>query len=291
MLFSQNKNGGLKLPSGSNRSLGIQIFLTVILICKIFSGRLPLIICTGIVFLLLWRRIHHLSDQVKSISEGNIEYPQIFLIIDSFMILEQISIIWGSYLLFTYFIENHRNLSFADCVILSLLLSQIIFLILIFIQQIFVSFFFTTCVGHGFFLFSVLPRFFAGTRTFLVSFIWFDSITTFSEFHPFFFQTIYVIFKGIFMLMWVYDLVKLLLSKDFPPEFGTKSEKEGFTCPVCLENVPFYITIPCSHHFCLICFCKWGASHLNCPVCRTEFSSWLHQVEFNHLIPISLVIL
>ncbi|KAK8863563.1 hypothetical protein M9Y10_011249 [Tritrichomonas musculus] len=274
----------------SKRSIGIHIFLSVIIVCKICVGRLPLILCAGLVFLLLWRRVDILSSQIKSISEGSIEYPSLIRIIDSLMILEQVSIGWSGYLLVTYMIEHHGSLSLIDCIALSFLFSQTLFLLLLLIQQTFVSFFFTTCVGHGFFLFSVLPRFFAGARTFLVSFIWFDSLTVFSEFHPILMQTSYIIFKSIFLLIWIIDFIKLLLSKDFPPEFGTRFEKKGFTCPVCLENVLFYITLPCGHHFCLNCFCKWGSIQLTCPVCRTEFSSWIHQVEFDQLIPISLVI-
>lgn len=274
----------------SKRSIGVHIFLSVIIVCKICVGRLPLILCAGLVFLLLWRRVDILSSQIKSISEGSIEYPSLIRIIDSLMILEQVSIGWSGYLLVTYMIEHHGSLSLIDCIALSFLFSQTLFLLLLLIQQIFVSFFFTTCVGHGFFLFSVLPRFFAGARTFLVSFIWFDSLTVFSEFHPILMQTSYIIFKSIFLLIWIIDFIKLLLSKDFPPEFGTRFEKKSFTCPVCLENVLFYITLPCGHHFCLNCFCKWGSIQLTCPVCRTEFSSWIHQVEFDQLIPISLVI-
>lgn len=288
-MFLLPKNDEIWQPE-LKRSIGIQILLTVIVVCKICVGRLPLLLCAGILFLLLWRRVGVLSAQIKSISEGNIEYPSLIEIIDSLMILEQVLICWGAYLLITYMIEHHGHLNLIDCITLSLLLSQTLFVLLLVIQQIFVSFFFTTCVGHGFFLFSVLLRFFAGARTLLVSFIWFDSLTNFVEFNAFFLQASYILFKSIFLIMWIIDFVKLLFSKDFPPEFGTRYEKDGFTCPVCLENVLFYITLPCGHHFCLNCFCKWGAIQLTCPVCRNEFSSWIHQVEFDQLIPISLVI-
>ena len=278
-------------PAGSNRIHAIELFLVVIVVSKVASGRLPLIISSGLIFFLYIRRVKLLSNQIKEISKGEITYPSIITIIDSLMIMEQVSIIWGVYSFVKYFIENHLKMTFADSFILSFLSSHIIFLLLVFIQQILLSFFFTTCVGHGFFLFSVLPRFFAGARTFLVSFIWFQGIASFAELYPIFLQIVYLIFKGIFMVSWMIDFIKMLSSKNFPPEFGTKFESQGYTCPVCFEKVLFYITLPCSHHFCMICFCKWGSSHLTCPVCRAEFSSWIHLVDFNKFLSLSLFII
>jgi hypothetical protein len=93
---------------------------------------------------------------------------------------------------------------------------------------------------------------------------------------------------GLF-LIWVNEFVHILFSREFPPEFGSTSE--NVICPVCLDNVSFCIKLPCSHHSCVLCMCKWRALQRTCPVCRTEFSSWIHQVELQHLYSISLMIL
>jgi hypothetical protein len=103
-------------------------------------------------------------------------------------------------------------------------------------------------------------------------------------------EAVYLVAKLFLFLLWVNDFVHIFVSKGFPPELGTKSDVSGCTCPVCLENVTFYIELPCSHPLCVPCFCKWGTIRLNCPVCRHEFSSWIHEVELQNLFPISLVI-
>lgn len=275
---------------GYNHTIGIFIFLSLIVFCKILVGRLPHVICTLLLFAFLARRIRIIKSQLSQISKGIIEYPSLITIIDSAQLVEIFCQSWGWFLFISYFLKNHGNLSLADCALLSTLFSQLLFGLLVIVQEIFISFLFTTCVGHGFFLFSVLPRFVAGARTLLVSFIWFDAIKKFDFFSPTLLIIVYIVFKGIFTLLWIYDLLSLLFSKDFPPEFKTVMKKEGFTCPVCMENVQFYITLPCTHQFCLQCFCRWGSIHLNCPVCRTEFSSWIHQVDLDNFLCFSLVI-
>ena len=279
-----------KLPKNEGHIIGITIFCLLIIGCKVLVGRLPHVLCTLSLILLLANRINSMSSQLSKISEGVIEYPSLIKIMDSFQLVEVICIVWGLYLMITYTIDHFRNFSLVDCVLISLLFSQILFLIMTMIQQIFISFLFTTAVGHGFFLFSVLPRFVAGARTLLVSFIWFDTIKSFEFFSPILLIITYIVFKGIFLLLWSYDLFSILFSKDFPPEFKTAFCKDGFSCPVCMENVQFYITLPCTHQFCLQCFCKWGSIHLNCPLCRTKFSSWLHQVDLSQILWFSLII-
>lgn len=207
------------------------------------------------------------------------------------MIIEIILMIWGGILIFKSITTKESSSTLMDCIILSTTISQLLFMGMLWVMQICIQFFFTTCVAHGLFLFSILPRIVAGTRTLIVSAVWLATLPAFEYFSPRLLQVVYIVFKAVFMIIWLYDFVLLLKANDFPPEFGTVVDvAPNFTCPVCLENVSFYITLPCSHHFCIRCFCKWGSIHLNCPVCRATFSSWLHQLDLEPLLPISLII-
>lgn len=234
-----------------------------------------------VIAILYKRRFGVIKSKLHVISQGTIKYPSLLDILDSFMVIEFLSLFWGSYVLVTYIIDHFATFNFIDGLRSSLLFSLLCFLVLVMIQQIFVSFLFSICVSHGFFLFSILPRFVSAIRTFFISFFWISAIKNLDFFSPILLEFVYIIMKGSFFLFWFYEATALLTSKDVPPEFKTSICKEHFQCPVCLENVKFYVTLPCMHSFCLTCFLKWGSIRLNCPVCRCNFSSWLHQVEFD----------
>ena len=281
----------MKHLSGSTHSLAIFAFLFLIISAKLFVNRLSLIVLLVATLVSYTRRLNKIKSAVKIIAQGTIKYPTLYNILDSLMIIELIIIFSNWYHFGTYFFRHYDDISIADSIILSSLLSLTLFLMVLMLQQYWLSFFFTSFVSHGFFLCSILPRFIAGTRTILVSFVWYAGIRTFPFFSPVSLHFFYITFKLIFTLMWVYDFAKILLSKDFPQEFKTKIDMNEFQCPICFDNVLFYITLPCGHDFCFQCFSKWGSIQMNCPICRLEFSSWLHQVDFDYLLPLSLVII
>ena len=280
----------LKALDGNKHSLTISLAIIFIIISKFVEERLPLLLCTIFLILFFVRRINCLSAQVETFRKGDIEYPSLIGILDSLMLPDIICVIWGIWLIFKYSVFQNTKIDFFYASIIAMLISQIIFMIMLIVQQYFMSFFFTTCIGHGYFLFSLLPRILAATRTLLVSIIWVNAISDITVHYPVLIQFLYLLSKGVLLIIWLYDFIKMVISKEFPPEFGTKHEKLGFQCPVCLENIFFYITLPCSHHLCLTCFCRWGTLHNTCPVCRNVFYSWIHQAEFKKLIIISLII-
>jgi len=280
----------LKKRKDSFHSIGIGLFLLIVICSDIFVNRLSLISCSAAVFALYYFRVVKIQNQMRIISKGNYRSPSMIDIIDSFLIIELIVVSWGFYNLFSFFFCRKDVLVFPDCLFLSFLLSSLLFLVLIVFQHVMISYFFPFCVSHGFFMFSVLPRIVAATRTFFVSFIWIDALKTLPYTFISVLVAVYAIIKLVFFLSWMFDFFAILHSKDFPPEFATVRDKRPFTCPVCLENVHFYITLKCTHQFCLRCFCKWGSIHLNCPVCRNQFSSWIHQVEFDAYLSLPFVI-
>jgi hypothetical protein len=273
-----------------NHAIYIFVVLLGILCGKIAEGRVRLVICTTLVAFWYWQRLHRLSNQILRISKGDLGFPSLVNTFDSFALIDVLLLTWGFWLLCELLISHQRHYSLVDCFLLCFLFSQLVFLAMAVLDQILISFFFATCVRHGFFLFSILPRFVASVRTFLVSFMWFDLLQD-VKVAPLVLKVLYVILKLVLFLIWVSDFVHILISKDFPPEFRTASPKSSFTCPVCFENVMLYITLPCSHNFCLPCFCKWGSIRPNCPMCRANFSSWIHQVELQHLLYISFMVL
>jgi hypothetical protein len=100
----------------------------------------------------------------------------------------------------------------------------------------------------------------------------------------------YIAFKCWFFASWVVEFVRLLLRHDFPPEFGRFRTMDTEDCPVCLGGVRFLVVLPCKHKSCLKCFCKWVSTKQSCPVCRAKFSSWIHTLDLEPLLPISLMI-
>lgn len=65
---------------------------------------------------------------------------------------------------------------------------------------------------------------------------------------------------------------------DSDDEFQLNSD--GDICPVCLEEIPFYLTAriyPCEHLFCVKCLQIHAnsehASNHSCPVCRGDFNT------------------
>jgi hypothetical protein len=277
--------------NGSDHAIYTFVLLLAIILTKVMESRLQIVICSCLSTMLLWQRLNRLTDQLNRMSKGDFTFPSLVTIVDSLAIFDLLVVIWGFWLFGDFVIHANRSYSFVDCSLLSFLFSQTLFLGLTVVHQILLLFFFPTCIRRGFFLFSILPRFVAGARTFLVTFLWFDTIRQMGFVIPVVLETVYLVVKLFLFLLWVSDFVGILVSKDFPPEFRTMSDSSGFTCPVCMENATFYIQLPCSHHFCVPCFCKWGAIRLNCPVCRHESSSWIHQVQLQQLYSISLVIL
>jgi hypothetical protein len=277
--------------NGSDHAIYTFVLLLAIILAKLIEGRLQMVICSPLSTILFWQRLTRLTGQLTRISKGDFTFPSLTSIVGSLAIFDFLVIVWGFWLFGIFVVHANRVYSFVDCTLLSFLLSQTLFLALAVVHQILLLFFFPTCIRRGFFLFSILPRFVAGARTFFVTFLWFDAIRQLGFAIPVVLETFYLILKLFLFVLWVSDFVRFLVSKDFPPEFGTLSDSSGFTCPVCMDNVTFYIQLPCSHHFCVQCFCKWAAIHLNCPVCRQECSSWIHQVQLQQLYFISLVIL
>ncbi|EAX99970.1 hypothetical protein TVAG_267390 [Trichomonas vaginalis G3] len=233
-----------------------------------------------LIIILYQRRVEKLKRKIAETAKGIIKYPSLFDMLDSFMILEFASLVWGWFLLIYYTYIHFNTFSFLDGLRASLLFSFLCFFMLVMIQQIYISFLFTASIGNGFFLFSILPRFVSATRTVCTTFFWIVALNHFEFYSPLLLEIAYIIFKGCFFIYWIYEATALLTSKDFPEEFKTNECTQPFQCPVCLENVKFYITLPCSHSFCLTCFLRWGAQVLNCPMCRHKFTSWIHQVDF-----------
>ena len=267
---------------GSDHILWTTLILFVAICAKVLEGRLPMVLCASLATLLFYRRLRRLSDRFREVSHGDIGYPSLMTIVDSFMLLEIATILWGIWILWAPL----RGYNIVDRGIVALLVSELMFLLLSVVHQLFVTFFFSTCVSHGFFLFAVLPRFVAGARTLLVSFVWLEPLTNRSVFVQF----IYLVFKLVYFSIWVRDFWRLLWSKDFPREFTTRYDRAGMPCPVCLQNVTLEVELPCSHMFCVPCFGKWGSIKSDCPLCRQPFSSWIHQADLSHLFLISLMI-
>jgi hypothetical protein len=277
--------------NGSDHAIYAFVLLLVVVLAKLVEGRLQIVICTLFATYLFWQRLTRLTAQLRRIGKGDFAFPSLITIVDSLALVELLVVIWGFWLFGSFLVRAHRSYSFVDCTLLCLLLSQTLFLALAGLHQILLSFFFPTCIRRGFFLFAVLPRFVAGARTLFVTLLWFDTVRQIAFVVPVVLEAVYLIVKLFLFLVWVNDFVRIFVSKGFPPELGTVYDASGCTCPVCLENVTFYIELPCLHQLCVPCFCKWGSIHLNCPVCRHECSSWIHEVQLQHLFPISLVIL
>ena len=269
----------------SDHILWITVILFFTICAKVLESRLPIVLCASLATLLFYRRLRQLTHRFREIAKGNIEYPSLLEIVDSFMLLEIATTAWGAWLLWDSLVTRFSGCTAVDRGIIALLLSELMFLLLSFVHQIFVTFFFSTCVAHGFFLFAILPRFVAGARTFLVSFVWLEPLTS----HSVLIQFVYLVFKLVYFSIWVRDFWRLLWSKDFPREFTTRYDKAGMPCPVCLQNVTLEVSLPCSHMFCVPCFCRWGSIKSDCPMCRRPFSSWIHQADLTHLFSISLM--
>jgi hypothetical protein len=277
--------------TGSEHAIYTFVLLLAVILAKVVEGRLQIVICTLFAIYLFWQRVNRLTTQLTRIGKGNFTFPSLLTIVDSLAILELLVVIWGFGLFGSFVIHAHRSYSFVDCALLCLLFSQTVFLTLAVLHQILLSFFFPTCIRRGFFLFAILPRFVAGARTLFVTLLWFDTFRQIAFVVPAVLEAVYLIVKLFLFVLWVNDFVRIFGSRGFPPELGTINDVSGCTCPVCLENVTFYIELPCSHQLCVPCFCKWGSIHLNCPVCRHECSSWIHEFDLRPLFPISLVIL
>jgi hypothetical protein len=275
--------------NGADHTIYIFVVLLVIIIAKIAEGRLQMLICASAATILFSQRLNRLTRQLTAIGKGDFTFPSIITLFDSLAIVDLLVVIWGFLLFADFVIHAHFVYSFVDCALLAFLLSQILFLGLAIVHQVLLSFFFPTCIRRGFFLFSILPRFVAGVRTGLVTFLWFDTVRQIAFVIPRALEMVYLVVKLWLFLSWVKEFVGILSMKEFPPEFGTRNE--NVTCPVCLDSVSFCVELPCAHDFCVPCLCKWGAIQRSCPVCRGEFSSWIHQVELQHLYPISLMIL
>ncbi|KAK2556926.1 E3 ubiquitin-protein ligase RNF114, partial [Acropora cervicornis] len=67
-------------------------------------------------------------------------------------------------------------------------------------------------------------------------------------------------------------------------DFGSSSEEEKFSCPVCLEIFESPVSIPCGHTFCIDCLnsSENASGKSRCPVCRTYFQP--HQKSKAHFI-------
>ena len=177
----------MKHLSGSAHNLAIFAFLLCIVSAKLFVNRLSLIILCVATLIFYSRRLNRIKAKIKIIAQGIIKYPTLYDLFDSLMIVELIILFFNWYHFVSYFFSHYDDISIADSIILSTLLSLTLFLMMLMIQQYWLSFFFTSFVSHGFFLFSIFPRFVAGTRTILVSLSWYAGIRVF----PFFFASIF----------------------------------------------------------------------------------------------------
>lgn len=272
----------LQRLDGTRHSLTVSLAVLLLLAFRFVSARLPLLLCTAFLVLLLARRVRCLAAQVAATRRGDIEYPSLISILDSLMLPEIVCCAWGAWLLLARPALAAVRTDPARALPAALLASQLLFTALAVVQQYSLSFFFTTCVGRGYLLFAALPRAVAAARTLAVTPIWLAALAGVGA--PRAARALYLIAKCALLIAWARAARGAL-----PAELGTAHAARGLQCPVCLENVFFHIALPCSHCICLPCFCRWGALRNTCPVCRCAFASWLHQARFDGIFAASLI--
>lgn len=70
-----------------------------------------------------------------------------------------------------------------------------------------------------------------------------------------------------FVLKRYLELLLILANASQQPENGTLTT----SCPICVQEDPKLVVLPCSHCLCTRCKKKWVSTKLSCPFCRRTF--------------------